>query len=92
MTKDMERLARALAEEAHPRITKERRAAALARLAEERAKHMMIDFGRGPEPVATGEIRLDDAMAESGYAVVPRGYDRFGWPKGHPDSPATGGA
>lgn len=74
----------------HPPITRAMREEALRRLTEERAKFVEWIMPDGTRmSMVTGHVHVDDLRCEYGYAVVLKGYDRFGWPTGHPDSPAT---
>lgn len=61
-----------LAKQAHPPISREAHIAARQRL----------DLANGDDPVA-----VSDLIPAHGYSLVMEGYDRFGWPKGHPESP-----
>jgi len=36
-----------------------------------------------------GTVDVRDYTLRDGYVVVVVGQDRYGWPKGHPDSPAS---
>jgi hypothetical protein len=74
-----------------PRITREEHEAAKARVAAERAKYMVLRLPDGEQiKMATGVVGWRDITAASGYGVWLSDYDRFGWPKGHPESPAHG--
>lgn len=65
-----------------PRITIEEHRAAVERLAHEEWR--MTPFG----PIRTGYVIWDDLRKANGYYVHAYGRDRFGWPKGDPQSPA----
>lgn len=38
----------------------------------------------------TGTVDFNDYKRRDGYAIFPSDQDRFGWPNGHPESPASG--
>lgn len=78
----------ALAARAHPPITVEQHRAAVARIQAQQAKVVEFVLPDG-ELVrsAAGAIDVRDIQLAQGYTYVIVGYDRFGWPMGHPDSP-----
>lgn len=68
------------------RITVAEHLAAKARL-DAPPKFIMIDLGDGALPFLTGTVDLEDYTRRDGHVVCLKGQDRYGWPKGHPDSP-----
>lgn len=73
-----------------PRISIQEHAYAKAKIARERQKFMLLVFPDGTRvPVYSGEYSWDDLRAAEGYGVTIEGYDCFGWPKGHPESPVN---
>ena len=72
-----------------PPITRAEQAAATHRLDPDNWPFRMIDWGDGPTKFYTGMIDGKDYSRRDGYLICVEGRDRFGWPKGHPDSPAT---
>lgn len=78
----------ALAAHVHPPITVEQHRAAIARIQAQQAKVVEFVLPDG-ELVrsAAGAIDIRDIQYAQGYGFVAIGYDSFGWPMGHPDSP-----
>ena len=73
-----------------PPITREEHEAAKARIAAEREKFITLVFPDGKEiKWQTGEVSHFDLIRANGYGVFIGDYDNYGWPKGHPESPAT---
>jgi hypothetical protein len=73
-----------------PRISIQQHAYAKAKVARERQKVMLLQFPDGTRlPVCNGQYSWDDLRAAEGYGCWVKGYDRFGWPEGHPESPAS---
>jgi hypothetical protein len=73
-----------------PRISRQEHEAAKDKVARERAKFIEIRFTDGTAVrFCNGLILWADLQAAGGYGVHLDCYDRFGWPKGHPESPAT---
>lgn len=64
-----------MAAKVHPRITVEEHLAAVERIQEAQKAYpwAVIDF--------------NDLRPAQGYVFRITGYDTFGWPSGHPDSP-----
>lgn len=71
-----------------PPITVEQHRAAIARIQAEQAK--VVEFALPDGEIvrsASGKINIRDIQHAQGYGFVAIGYDSFGWPMGHPDSP-----
>jgi hypothetical protein len=84
------KLVEALQDIHFPRITVAQHEAAKAKIAAEREKFRVFRFEDGTEwRIADGVVRWDDLRAASGYYATIEPYDRFGWPKGHPESPCA---
>lgn len=77
-----------LVSRASPPITVEQHRAAIARIRAEQVKVVEFVLPDG-ELVrsAAGAINIRDILHAQGYGFVAIGYDSFGWPMGHPDSP-----
>jgi hypothetical protein len=73
-----------------PRISIQQHAYAKAKIARERQKVIQIRWPEGyVTPLCVGDVTWDDLQAAQGYSVHLSDYDRFGWPKGHPESPVN---
>ncbi|MDR7061207.1 MULTISPECIES: hypothetical protein [unclassified Sphingopyxis] len=77
-----------LAAHVHPPITVEQHKAAIARIQAQQAKVVEFVLPDGQlVRSAAGAIDIRDIQHAQGYTYFIVGYDTFGWPLGHPDSP-----
>lgn len=70
-------------------ISRADQSAARDRLNPDNWPFILVDIGGGTAKFYPGTLDARDYTLRDGYVIHPSGTDRYGWPVGHPDSPAT---